>query len=166
MLLALSKRYGENERANDIFPTVDLLPALCVPHEPKLLLLTSLHAHGQIFGYLATTYDTADKIQADEFYINWCDAVMNGLYSLQQHIVAEQMKAQIALLTVHDPETELSNPRGLAEHLPEMLRTAHRNQTTAHGIDGTPCFPIPVAKQLSDHARCESLARHVSIAHP
>ena len=131
MLLALSKRYGENEHANYLFPTADLLPSLCVPHEPKLLLLTSLHAHGQIFGYLATAYDTVDGIQADEFFINWCDAVVSGLYNLQQRIVTEQMKAQIALLTVHDPETGFYNQRGLAEQLPEMLRTAHRHQTVA-----------------------------------
>lgn len=56
MLHALSKRHGINEHEQYLFPTAYILPALQVPHEPKMLLLTSLHNHGQIFGYLATAY--------------------------------------------------------------------------------------------------------------
>ena len=131
MLLALSKRRGINADSMYEYPTADLLPALSQPHEPQLLLITSLHTHGQFFGFLATAYDAPDDIQLDEFYINWCDAAANGLYAVQQRLNTAKMRAQIELLTVHDPETGLYNRRGLAEHLPEMMHTAKQRGTAA-----------------------------------
>ncbi len=131
MLLALSKRRGENAASMYEFPTAEILPALTQPHEPQLILLTSLHAHGQSFGYLATAYDTAEDIQPDASFIHWCDAAANGLFAVQQRINTEKMRAQIALLTVHDPETGLYNRRGLAEHLPKILHNAKQLDTPA-----------------------------------
>lgn len=131
MLLALSKRRGVNDMFMYDFPTADILPALCKSHETKLVFLTSLHMHGQVFGYLATTYASPYDIQADEFYINWSDAVANGLFAVQQHINVSHIREQVELLTVNDPETGLFNWRGVAEHLSEMLQAAHRQQTIA-----------------------------------
>ena len=131
MLLALSKRRGENQPSMLEYPTAEILPALCQPHEPKLVLLSSLHAHGQFFGFLATAYHEPEEIQADASYVYWCDAAANGLFALQKRINTVKMRAQIELLTVHDPETGLLNRRGLAERLPDMLHTAKKQHTTA-----------------------------------
>ena len=131
MLLVLSKRRGKNEASMCLFPTVQILPALAQPHEPQLILLNSLHGHGQIFGYLATAYDDVAEIQADALFIHWCDAAANGLYAVQQRINTAKMRAQIELLTVHDPETGLYNRRGLAERLPQILHEAKQLDSAA-----------------------------------
>ena len=130
MLLALSKRHGINECEQYLFPTAYILPALQVPHEPKMLLLTSLHNHGQIFGYLATAYDKPEHIFADEFYLNWCEAAVNGLDNLQQVMYREYIRTQMELLTVHDPATGLYNRRGFAERLPSALTDLRKNKYT------------------------------------
>ena len=124
MLHALSKRRGINAVERYLFPTADILPALQMPHEPKLLLLTSLHNHGQIFGFLATAYDAPEKICADDFYLSWCEAAANGLDNLQHIMHREYIRTQMELLNVRDPDTGLFNRRGLAERLPEILAAA------------------------------------------
>jgi len=124
MLHLLSKRHGINASERYLFPTADILPALQMPHEPKLLLLTSLHNHGQIFGFLATAYDAPEKICADDFYLSWCEAAANGLDNLQHIMHREYVRTQIELLTVRDPDTGLFNRRGFAERLPEILADA------------------------------------------
>lgn len=124
MLHALSKRHGVNPDERYLFPTADILPALQMPHEPKLLLLTSLHNHGQIFGFLATAYDAPEKICADDFYLSWCEAAANGLDNLQHIMHREYVRTQMELLTVRDPDTGLFNRRGFAERLPEILAAA------------------------------------------
>ena len=126
MLLALSKRRGQNARDQYKFETREILPALREPHEPLLILLTSLHAHGQIFGYLATAYASPLEIEPDEYYTGWCDAAAHGLYQLQQAMYTEYRREQMAVLSTHDPETGLYNRRGLAEHLHQFLRQEGR----------------------------------------
>ncbi len=126
MLHALSKRRGTNANERYLFPTADILPAMQEPHEPKLLLLTSLHNRGQIFGFLATAYDAPEKICADDFYLGWCEAAVNGLDNLQHVMHREYIKTQMELLTVHDPETGLYNRRGFAERLPDALTDMRR----------------------------------------
>ena len=130
MLHALSKRHGVNPNERYLFPTADILPALQMPHEPKLLLLTSLHNHGQIFGFLATAYDAPEKICADDFYLSWCEAAANGLDNLQHIMHREYIRTQMELLTVRDPETGLYNRRGFAEHLPDTLTEMRRTEQT------------------------------------
>lgn len=128
MLLALSKRRGVNAQEQYLFPTSAILPALRQPHEPKLVLLTSLHNHGQIFGYLATAYDKPEQISADGFYLNWCEAVVNGLDHLQNVMYREYIKSQMELLTVRDPITGLYNRRGFAEQLPHKLSEMRKSK--------------------------------------
>ncbi|MBP0986912.1 MAG: AraC family transcriptional regulator, partial [Oscillospiraceae bacterium] len=122
MLRALSKRRGDNSLDQYEFRTRDVLPVLGEPHEPALILLTSFHAHGQIFGYLASAYQKPEDIEPDAYYTSWCDAAAHGLYQLQQEMFAEFRHAQMAVLSTHDPETGLYNRRGLAEHLHDLLR--------------------------------------------
>ncbi len=121
MLLALSKRPGKNAPDQYEFDTRDILPALSETHEPMLILVTSLHAHGQIFGYLASAYTKPEDMEPDEYYTNWCDAAAHGLYQLQQAMYAEYRRRQIPVISSHDAETGLYNRRGFAEHLHEVL---------------------------------------------
>ncbi len=130
MLNALSKRRGVNANEQYLFPTSAILPALQLPHEPKLLLLTSLHNRGQFFGFIAAAYDSPEKISADDFYLSWCEAAVNGLDNLQHIMHREYIKSQMELLTVRDPETGLYNRRGFAERLPEMLTEMRRTEQT------------------------------------
>ena len=128
MLHALSKRRGINAVERYLFPTADILPALQMQHEPKLLLLTSLQNHGQIFGFLATAYDAPEKICADDFYLSWCEAAANGLDNLQHIMHREYIRTQMELLNVRDPDTGLFNRRGFAERLPDALTDMRRKE--------------------------------------
>lgn len=62
MYLLLSKRFGENEKAGYSFSTADILPALNRHHEPHIIIMTSLHCSGQIFGYAAAAYIDSRKV--------------------------------------------------------------------------------------------------------
>lgn len=121
MFLALSKRHGVNAKDQFAFDTYEILPALREPHEPMMILMTSLHAHGQVFGYLASAYCEPEDAEPDEYYTNWCDAAVHGLYQLQQALYSEYRRNQMSILSTHDPETGLYNKRGLAEHLHDIL---------------------------------------------
>ncbi len=125
MLLALSKRRGRNAPDQYRFDTQEILPALADLHEPLLILMTSLHTHGQIFGYIASAYRAPEDIEPDAYYTGWCDAAAHGLYQLQQALYTEYRRGQMAVLSTHDPETGLYNRRGLAEHLHRLLQSEH-----------------------------------------
>lgn len=130
MLHVLSKRRGMNAQEQYLFPTCEILPALQMPHEPALLVLTSLHNRGQIFGFLAAAYDAPEQINADGFYLSWCEAAVNGLDNLQQIMYRTYIQTQMELLTVRDPETGLLNRRGFAEQLPNILTDMRRSGDT------------------------------------
>lgn len=121
MYLALSKRHIRNNEGRYYFPTNTLLPALQQPHTPRLVLFTSLYYDDQIFGYIATAYQNMDQICVDEHYLNWCQAVANGLHTLQNKMYQDYVRRQINQLSVHDPTTGLLNKRGLMEQLPTLL---------------------------------------------
>lgn len=121
MQLALSKRYGENEENGYMFPTSDIIPALNKPHEPCVITLTSLHCKGQIFGYCAVAYDYAEKIDLDQHYVSWCDAVSNGLFTLQKQLYISHIHEQMESFSTVEPVTGMLNKRGFTEHLPVTL---------------------------------------------
>lgn len=125
--LLLSKRFGENEKSHYYFPSEDILPALSVPHEPHIVVLTSLHCKGQIFGYTAISYNDPSDIEIDEHYVNWCDAVSNGLKSLQKKLYIDYIRNQMVALSVIDSVTGMLNKRGFTERIPETLNQ-YRNQ--------------------------------------
>lgn len=122
MYLALSKRHIRNNEGRYYFPTSALLPALQQPHTPRLVLFTTLCYDAQIFGYIATAYQNMDQICVDEHYLNWCQAVANGLHTLQNKMYQDYIRRQINQLSVHDPTTGLYNKRGLMEQLPELMK--------------------------------------------
>ncbi|MCM1530283.1 MAG: helix-turn-helix domain-containing protein [Alistipes sp.] len=126
MILALSKQNGELVHGNNIFPTPKILPSLEAPHEPELTVLTSLHGGDQIFGYFAIKYKTVDDICLDEHYINWCDAVSNGLRKLQEKQYRQYVNRQIEELSLIDPISGLLNKRGLLTELSDSF-SKHEN---------------------------------------
>jgi len=128
MYLLLSKRDGANERAFYSFRTSDILPALNEEHEPHLVMLTSLHCSGQIFGYTATAYTDLAFLAADEYFVSWCDSVANGVKSLQKRLFERYFSKQLEKLSDTDPVTGIFNRRGFIIHIPEML-----NQYTNKG---------------------------------
>ncbi len=128
MLLALSKRAPVNAEDQYLFPVQKLLPALQQPHEPMIIVLSSLHCEGQIFGYMSAAYTDVDDLSVEEQYTNWCDAFCNGLKSLQQKLYQNYIKQQIEELSVHDPTTGLYNKKGMLEQLPELIRKCRKRE--------------------------------------
>ncbi len=126
--LALSKRAPKNDRDQYYFQTDELLPALNTPHEPLIFVITSLHCDEQIFGYISTAYEDTNDICIDGYYVNWCNAVSNGLNNLQRKLYADFMKKQITELSVHDPATGLFNKKGFLNALPEFVRSCRQTQ--------------------------------------
>jgi len=121
MYLLLSKREGDNEPAFYSFRTSDILPALNREHNPHLVMLTSLHCNGQIFGYTATAYTDLSFLAADEYFVSWCDSVANGVRSLQKRLFEQHFSRQLEKLSETDPVTGIFNRRGFIVHAPEML---------------------------------------------
>ncbi len=121
MYLALSKRYGENAENGYFFPCADILPALTKSHEPCVIVLTSLHCRGQIFGCCAAMYDDPERIELGEQYVSWCEAIANGLQLLQKRLYIDHVHQQLEACTTIDPATGLLNKRGFTEKLPDAL---------------------------------------------
>lgn len=121
MYLALSKRYGENEKSGYYYPTANILPALDKSHEPMIIVLTSLHCKGQIFGYSAMAFDSPDDIELDEYFVNWCDAVSSVLHSLQKRLYINYIHQQMESFSTKDAVTGMLNKRGFTEQLPDTL---------------------------------------------
>lgn len=173
MLLALSKRHGVNAKDQFVFDTHEILPALREPHEPMLILMTSLHAHGQVFGYLASAYCKPEDVEPDEYYTNWCDAAAHGLYQLQQALYSEYRRDRMSILSTHDPETGLYNKRGLAEHLHDILHRCTKigkapllitmsiaeTQTTGYSVELL--FANALRDTLPEHAFCARLQQKI-----
>ncbi len=127
MYLALSKRYGTNEKSGYLFPTVEILPALSKSHEPLAVVLTSLHCKGQIFGYCSTAYESPDDIDLDKYYINWCDAVSSGLNSLQKKLYIDYVHQQMETFSTIEPVTGMLNKRGFTEQLHNAIHRLCRH---------------------------------------
>ncbi len=119
MYLLLSKRFGKNEKEKYLYPTADILPALSKPHEPHIVVITSLHCNGQIFGYTAMAYKDSNYIDIDELYVSWCDAISNGLKSLQKRMRIQNFNQQLEKLEA-DPLTGMLNRKGFLMHIPEV----------------------------------------------
>lgn len=119
MLLIHSKLNPTDKSSYRQFDTENILPALAEPHEPQLILLTSLHHEKQIFGYIATSYNEVQNIFLDENYLNWCDAVANGLETLQRKMYKNYIQQHLEAASIYDSATGLYNKRGFMELLPE-----------------------------------------------
>ncbi|MDE6789416.1 MAG: substrate-binding domain-containing protein [Ruminococcus sp.] len=130
MHLVLSRRRNESDTERQLFPTQQIIPALAVTHSPKLIVLTSLHYEGQILGYISSAYQKVSDIHMDISYINWCDALANGLNILQKKQYREYIHQKMELLSVRDPLTGLYNRRGLEEQFPDFLHICRNNHKT------------------------------------
>ena len=127
MYLALSKRHGKNEDSGYYYPTANILPALEKPHEPMIIVLTSLHCKGQIFGCIAMAFDSPDDIELDDYFVNWTDAVSSGLHSLQKRLYINYIHQQMESFSTKDAVTGLLNKRGSIEDLPETLHKLRKS---------------------------------------
>lgn len=121
MYLLLSKRFGDNEEAHYTFKTNDILPMLNRDHEPHIIVVTSLHCSGQIFGYIASIYGDCRRIFIDEYYASWCDSVSNGIKMLQKKLYARYLSQQIEKNSETDPVTGMLNSRGFIVKASEII---------------------------------------------
>ncbi|MGN0606873.1 MAG: helix-turn-helix domain-containing protein, partial [Oscillospiraceae bacterium] len=121
MYLLLSKRYGDNEKSQYLYPTKDILPALNKPHEPHFIVITSLQCNGQIFGYVAMAYKDSRSINIEESYVLWCDAISNGLKMLQKRLYIDNFNRQLEKLDTADPVTGMLNKCGFLVHFSEIV---------------------------------------------
>ncbi|MCC8135907.1 MAG: substrate-binding domain-containing protein, partial [Ruminococcus sp.] len=87
--LILSKRYNTNARCGYDFPTGWVVPELNNEHEPRIWVITSLHSYERILGYTAASYEKAEDVCLDDLYVNWMDAVSNGLILLRRRLYRE-----------------------------------------------------------------------------
>ncbi len=121
MFLLLSKRRGENRKCLYSFPTRQLLPDLNEEHTPHIVIMTSLHCDGQIFGYAALAYDDVQDIGIDEYFVCFCDSISSSLVQLQKKMSAENFSSRLDKLSTADPVSGMLNRRGFLIHLPEIL---------------------------------------------
>ncbi len=146
------------------FASRELLPELSQPHDPQLLVFTSLHQDTQIFGYVAAKFEDAAQICIDEHFMNWTNAIANGLDKLQKRMYKRYIRKQLAALSVHDPSTGLYNKRGFLEQLPRflskrecvLLLLAYPKEAEA-GLDAFPARHTLVANALRLSAAPEEL---------
>ncbi|HBB19334.1 MAG TPA: AraC family transcriptional regulator [Ruminococcus sp.] len=103
------------------FPVGELLPSLSEKHSPRLIVLSSLHYKGQIFGYIALTYPKAADILMDEYFMQWCDAVSSGLNTVQNKLYKAYVNARIEALSEFAPVLGIYNRRGLISRLTGLL---------------------------------------------
>lgn len=121
LFMLLSKRKGGKEKAMYSFPTRSLLPALNTPHDPYIIVMTSLHCDGQILGLCSLGYTNVMDIDIDEYLISFCDSISSSLISLQKKMYAKHFSEQFSKLSVADPISGMLNKRGFMTHLPEIL---------------------------------------------
>ena len=117
MFLGIECGSGDCGEKMKKFPTKDIFPSLNKPHEPELIVLSSLHYKGQIFGYVGFRYEKAVSIVLDEFYMNWCDTVSSGLNTVQNRMYKEYVNKRIESLSEFAPVLGIYNRRGLINRL-------------------------------------------------
>ncbi|MBR1458274.1 MAG: substrate-binding domain-containing protein [Oscillospiraceae bacterium] len=144
------------------FPTRHLVPRLMLPHEPTLTVFTSLFCKDQILGYTAVSFRQASDVCIDEYYMNWTDAIANGLRTVQEKLYRDYVQRELALHTTHDPNTGLLNKKGLleqAEHFTAdgkrvcVLLSYREPDSTAAGAGFAPAQLIANAIRLTSDKR-------------
>ena len=104
-----------------------LLPSFDLPHEPMIYVISSLHHKDQVFGYIGTSYSSANDFLLDEYYVNWCDCISNGINTVQNIMYKAYVKQNFASLLTVDTSTGLYNKRGLMENIPDFLAVCSQN---------------------------------------
>lgn len=145
MVLYLPKRFSENDTEQYIFPTEELLPELCKPHMPILAIFTPLHNGRQTFGYCANLCRSERNFYINDNYINWCNAVSNGLLTLYNKIKINALQSKIQYNSVHDLSSGMYNKKGFAEMLPVFMNQDSPNEKI-HFLLLISCKRIPLSQ--------------------
>ena len=134
MLQMLYQKKCFDTYASGEFSISRLLPSFDLPHEPMIYVISSVHHKQQIFGYLGTSYSSADDFLLDEYYVNWCDCVANGINSIQNKMYKAYVKQHFASLLTVDTSTGLYNKRGLMENVPDFLGECAQNNKSCAAV--------------------------------
>lgn len=145
-----------------------IIPDSLCEENPKVWLITSLHCHGQIFGYIATGYEQPDDIFLDENYCTWCDTISKGLRETENRLYQEYVREQISSNFDHDLETGLYSIRGLNRKAVDFLKEQENPilMTIALNPDNTlkneinPDSMFSVALKRTEHTG--EIAAHIS----
>ena len=159
-MLYQKKCFDTNAIGN--FSINKLLPSFELPHEPMIYVISSLHHKDQIFGYLGTSYNSANDFLLDEYYVNWCDCVANGINSVQNIMYKAYVKQHFASLLTVDTSTGLYNKRGLMENIPDFLAMCSQKNKSCAAIvlsyersrehyEISPLFAIANILRISDN---------------
>ncbi len=109
--------YSEEQPGQLDFPLHKLLPCLNLGHEQQFWVFSSLHYSDRIIGYIATSYDKAERFAADEHYIGWCDAVANGLDIVIKKSNTEYIWQKLEEKNMADIYTGLHSRRGFVSNI-------------------------------------------------
>ena len=104
-----------------------LLPSFDLPHEPMVYVVSSIHFKQQVFGYIGMSYDSPYAFLLDEYYVNWCDCISNGLNMIQNSLYKNYVKEHFASLLTVDTSTGLYNKRGLMENIAPFISASTKN---------------------------------------
>lgn len=109
------------------FSVSKVLPSFDLPHEPMVYVISSMHFKHQIFGYIGMSYDSPYDFLLDEYYVNWCDCVSNGLNMIQNSQYKNYVKEHFASLLTVDTSSGLYNKRGLMENITTFISGCTKN---------------------------------------
>lgn len=109
------------------FSVSRVLPSFDIPHEPMVYVISSIHFKHQVFGYMGMSYDSPNDFLLDEYYVNWCDCISNGLNMIQNQLHKNYVKEHFASLLTVDTSTGLYNKRGLMENITAFMSACGRN---------------------------------------
>lgn len=134
MLYMFCLIFGHDSLATNDFRINKLLPSLDLPHEPRTYVITPLHLKKQVFGYIGTSYENADDFLLDEYYVNWCDCVSNGMNNVQNSLYKNYLKQHFASLLTIDTSTGLNNKRGLMEKIMPFITSCGKENKKCAAI--------------------------------
>ncbi len=121
MYLLLSKNKNGKQDDSYNFSTSDIIPRLCVDHEPCIAIVAPLHCDGQILGYAVSTHNQNEYMISGGSYVVWNDALSYGLKNLQKKLYDEYINKQNEKNSFTDLTTGMLNQRGFTAFSSEYL---------------------------------------------
>lgn len=106
------------------FDIKDVVPPVSQTDCPHIYLVTSLFYQKQIFGYVCTSYTSAEDIDIGVYYRCWKDALCSQLHIMEEKLFRVHVSSRVENLSVIDPLTGMYNKRGLMEKFPSFIASA------------------------------------------